>query len=79
MWQCTAEWSIIQYAPRLHILSTGIRPKKEQKFVLLNINGSNALRELNYLMLPYHDIGMTSATVSQVANSSILEYNILLI
>jgi hypothetical protein len=72
--ESTADSLQIEYAPKLQVLATGIRPRNGGPLVLIDINSTRALTEVYYWMLPHHSITIRSACVIKVPNSFIGQY-----
>lgn len=51
--QYTAYSLVIEYAPKLHILAMGIRPRTKGHCAVIDINSTHSLTDISYWMLPH--------------------------
>ncbi|XP_062204803.1 uncharacterized protein LOC133906803 [Phragmites australis] len=54
--QCTASWLVIDSAPNLWLLATGVMPRRGYASVSISLNDTPSLKRFTYLLLPFHQV-----------------------
>uniref|UniRef100_A0A0E0MJD4 F-box/LRR-repeat protein 15/At3g58940/PEG3-like LRR domain-containing protein n=1 Tax=Oryza punctata TaxID=4537 RepID=A0A0E0MJD4_ORYPU len=65
IWNSRGGFLSVEYAPNLKLLSTGLRPKKGRSFIPITLKGAPSLREIDYLMLPYHRFTLNDTMITE--------------
>lgn len=73
IWGTSADWLVIECAPKLTVLGTSImpracdhtlvKPKRCCPEVSISVNGAPSLKTMSYLLLPYHNITVNSIPI----------------
>lgn len=66
IWNSRGGFLSMEYAPNLKLLTTGLRPKKGKSFISITLKGAPSLREIDYLLLPYHRVTLNDTMISKV-------------